>query len=74
MFSYFSYEFGEKQEQREQREEEHKTKLAELGQGECHELPIHWSYRGAPPLGSADQGGRSAMWLAQFVSFFFSDA
>jgi hypothetical protein len=40
-FSSFSYELGEKQEQREQREEEHDIKLVELGQGECHELPVH---------------------------------
>ena len=39
--SSFSYEFGEKQEQSEQRKEEHEVKLVELGQGECHELPVH---------------------------------
>ena len=42
IFSSFSYELGEKQEQREQRKEEHEVKLVELGQGECHGLPVHW--------------------------------
>jgi hypothetical protein len=40
-FSCFSYELGEKQEQREQRKEEHEVGLVELGQGECHGLPVH---------------------------------
>jgi hypothetical protein len=37
----FFYELGEKQKQREQRREDHGVKLVELGQGECHELPVH---------------------------------
>jgi hypothetical protein len=41
MFSSFSYELGEKQEQREQGKEEHGVRLVELGQGECHGLPVH---------------------------------
>ena len=40
-FSSFSYELGEKQEQREQRKEEHEVGLVELGQRECHGLPVH---------------------------------
>jgi len=40
-FSSFSYELGEEQGQREQREKEHRARLVELGQGECHELPVH---------------------------------
>ena len=39
--SSFSYELGEKQEQREQRREEHEVGMVELGQGECHGLPVH---------------------------------
>ena len=41
IFFFFFYEHGEKQEQREQRKEEHEMKLLELGQGECHGLPVH---------------------------------
>ena len=41
LFLLFSYELGEKQEQREKRKEEHKVGLVELGQGECHGLPVH---------------------------------
>ena len=69
-FSSFSYELGEKQEQREQREEDHEVGLVELGQGECHGLPVHrFLLRGATP-GSAVQGGRPACGWPQFSSHF----
>ena len=72
-FSSFSYELGEKQEQREQREEEHEVGLVELGQGECHGLPVHWVKWGVT-LGSADQEGRPACGWPQFRPPFFSDS
>ena len=40
-FFSFLMNLEQEQEQMEQREEEHEVGLVELGQGECHGLPVH---------------------------------